>query len=91
MLAADWIAGSRQCYRPDLGLDVEQLFAFLHATQAKAWRRVLGYYGGDETVGRAKFAKRLALELDQRGPLDVLRHGVKDHGIKVSPAFFAPA
>jgi len=29
--------------------------------------------------------------LDQRGPLDVLRHGMKDHGIKLSLAFFAPA
>ena len=39
----------------------------------------------------AKFAQRIAAELDQRGPLDVLRHGVKDHGVKISLAFFAPA
>jgi type I restriction enzyme R subunit len=91
LLAAGWHKGSPKDYRPDLGLDVEQLFAFIHATQATAWAKVLGYYGGDETTGRAKFAERLAAEVDQRGPLDVLRHGLKDHGVKIALAYFAPA
>ncbi|MDM8084886.1 DEAD/DEAH box helicase family protein [Cellulomonas cellasea] len=91
MLAAGWHRGSTQGYRPAWGLDVEQLFAFLTDTQPRAWKKILGYYGGDEAVGRTKFAERLAAELDQRGPLDVLRHGMKDHGVKVSLAFFAPA
>jgi len=91
MLTAGWHKGSPHDYRPDVGLDVVQLFAFIHATQAKAWAKVLGYYGGDETTGRAKFAQHLATELDQRGPLDVLRHGLKDHGVKIAMAFFAPA
>jgi len=91
MLAAGWLKGSAHDYRPQLGLDVEQLFAFLTATQSTAWAKILGYYGGDDAVGRVKFAEHLAAELDQRGPLDVLRHGLKDHGVKVSLAFFAPA
>ena len=91
MLAAGWHRGSSHDYRPDLGLDVDQLFAFVHATQAKAWAKVLGYYGGDEATGRAKFTERLAAEIDQRGPLDVLRHGLKDHGVKIALAYFAPA
>jgi type I restriction enzyme R subunit len=91
LLGAGWHKGSSKDYRPDLGLDVEQLFAFIHATQPKAWAKVLGYYGGDETTGRAKFARRLSEEIDQRGPLDVLRHGLKDHGVKITLAFFAPA
>jgi type I restriction enzyme R subunit len=91
MLAGGWVKGAPHDYRADLGLDVEQLFAFIHATQAMAWAKMLGYYGGDEATGRAKFARHLASELDQRGPLDVLRHGLKDHGVKVSMAYFAPA
>ena len=87
MLAAGWHRGSSKDYRPALGLDVEQLFAFLTATQPTAWAKILGYYGGDDAVGRAKFAEHLAGELDQRGPLDVLRHGLKDHGVKVAMAF----
>jgi type I restriction enzyme R subunit len=91
MLAAGWHKGAPHDYRPDLGLDTAQLFAFLHTTQPKAWAKVLGYYGGDEAAGRAKFAQHLAEAIDQRGPLDVLRHGLKDHGVLVALAFFAPA
>lgn len=43
MLAAGWLKGSPHDYRPQLGLDVEQLFAFLTATQPQAWARILGY------------------------------------------------
>lgn len=91
LLAAGWHRGDKTRYDQVLGLDTEQLFAFIHATQAEAWAKVLGYNGGDEATGQSKFAQRLAAELDQRGPLDVLRHGVKDHGVKIALAFFAPA
>ena len=91
MLAAGWVRGASKDYRPAVGLDVEQLFTFLHATQAEAWGKILGYYGGDETTARTKFAARLADELDARGPLEVLRHGLKDHGVAITLAYFAPA
>ncbi len=38
-----------------------------------------------------KFVKRLAAEIDKRGTVDVLRHGVIDHGVKIRLAFFKPA
>ena len=91
MLASGWLRGSSKDYRPDLGIDVEQLFAFLHATQQRAWTKLLGYHGGHEETARAKFSRALADALDQRGPLDVLRHGLKDHGVRFSLAYFAPA
>src|SRR5690606_1167109 len=90
-LAAGWHRGASKDYDVALGLDTTQLFAFISATQGKAWSKVLGYYGGDEGMGRSKFAQRLAAEIDQRGPLDVLRHGLKDHGVKIDLAYFAPA
>lgn len=36
LLAAGWHQGSPHDYRADLGLDVEQLFAFIRATQQSA-------------------------------------------------------
>ena len=33
----------------------------------------------------------VARELDQRGTLDVLRHGITDHGVKLRLAYFKPA
>ena len=36
------------------------------------------------------FLKRLAAEIDDRGTLDVLRHGVVDQGVTFKLAFFKP-
>jgi type I restriction enzyme R subunit len=47
-------------------------------------------HGGRGGV-RHLFGDRLAKQLDERGTVDVLRHGVNDHGIEVRLAFFKPA
>jgi hypothetical protein len=71
------------------GLDTAELFAFIAETQPKAWERLVAVHGGE---GRAQqFGDRLAKQLDERGTVDVLRHGVNDHGIEVRLAFFKPA
>jgi type I restriction enzyme, R subunit len=72
------------------GLDVAELFAFLAETQPKAWERLVAVHGGPDGA-RAQFAERLAKQLDERGTVDVLRHGVNDHGIEIRIAFFRPA
>jgi type I restriction enzyme, R subunit len=72
------------------GLDVAELFAFIEATQAGEWGRLAKLHGG-EARARERFADRLAKELDARGTVDVLRHGVVDLGIKIRLAFFKPA
>ena len=46
---------------------------------------------GGEAKARERFADRLAKELDARGTVDVLRHGVVDLGVKIRLAFFKPA
>ena len=91
LLAAGWHKSLSANYSPDLGVDTAELFTFIGATQAKAWERLLGYHGGDPNTAQRKFAQRLAAELDARGPLDVLRHGVTDHGVKFRLAYFARA
>jgi type I restriction enzyme R subunit len=78
-------------FDPVRGLDTAELFIFLGATQADAWEDLVKRYGGDRDVAQAKFADRLAVELDRRGAVDVLRHGVVDQGITFKLAYFRPA
>lgn len=72
-------------------LDTAELFSFIGATQVKAWNQLLTLYGGDPNKGQRGFADRLANEIDARGTVDVLRHGVVDLGVTFRLAFFRPA
>ncbi len=74
-----------------LGLDTAELFAFLGATQAREWESLLGRYGNDPDAAQEGFVRRLAAELDRRGSVEVLRHGVVDRGVTLQVAFFKPA
>ena len=78
-------------FDPVLGLDTAELFAFIGATQIQEWESLLGRYGNDPDAAQKGFAKRLAVELDNRGTVDVLRHGVVDLGVTLHLAFFKPA
>jgi type I restriction enzyme R subunit len=73
------------------GLDTVELFAFIHATQATEWARLAKSYGGNEDTARTGFLKRLSDQIDERGTVDVLRHGLVDHGVTMRLAFFKPA
>ena len=77
-------------FNPKLGLDTAELFAFIAETQPAAWKRLLEVHDGPAGVLQ-QFGDRLAKQLDERGAVDVLRHGVNDHGIEVRLAFFKPA
>jgi type I restriction enzyme R subunit len=74
-----------------LGLDLHELFAFIEETQPFEWERLVGVYGNDRASARDGFAKRLSKELDARGTVDVLRHGVVDLGVTIRLAYFKPA
>lgn len=92
LLDSGWHRGDPSGYRRELGLDTGELFAFLGATQADEWGKLLEFYGRDDVDGaQRKFAQRVAKEIDERGALDVLRHGVKDRGVLVQLAYFRPA
>lgn len=71
------------------GVDLDELFAFIGATQSKSWEQLTRLHGRGSTA-KTKFADRLATELDNRGTVDVLRHGVVDHGITIRLAYFRP-
>jgi type I restriction enzyme R subunit len=91
LLARGYIRSSPSYFDPVLGLDTSQLYEFIGATQATEWDSLLGRYGNDPDTAQRGFAKRLAAELDRRGTVDVLRHGVVDLGVTIRLAFFAPA
>lgn len=86
-----WLRSFPSNFDLAFGLDASELFTFIDATQGKAWNALLGRYGNNPDTARRGFAKRLATELDNRGTVDVLRHGVVDLGITIKPAFFKPA
>lgn len=61
-----------------LGLVPSETVAFLRESQPKAWERLEGFYGADVDT---KVVQLVAKSLDQRGTLDVLRHGITDRGV----------
>lgn len=78
-------------FDPELGLNATELFTFLAATQADEWNRLVGRYGGSLEVAQRRFKQRLAKQLDERGTIDVLRHGITDHGVRFRLTYFLPA
>ena len=87
----DKAQGEVRDFDPVRGLDTAELFTFLGATQVELWDEVVKRYGGDPDRAQARFAVRLAGELDKRGVVDVLRHGVVDQGLTLRLAYFRPA
>jgi hypothetical protein len=63
------------------GLDTTELWQFVDATQPEQCAELTKRYGGNAATARSRFADRLSSELDKRGTVDVLRHGVVDQGV----------
>jgi type I restriction enzyme R subunit len=61
---------------------------FLRSTQPDEWAKLAKLHGA---AVEARLVALLVKELDQRGTLDVLRHGITDNGVKLRLAFFRPA
>lgn len=70
------------------GLIPLTIVEFLRTTQPKEWERLGTIHGEDRD---RKIVALIAGELDRRGTLDVLRHGVTDRGVKLRLAYFKPA
>jgi type I restriction enzyme R subunit len=77
-------------FDPGVGLNGTELFTFIGATQQAAWEKLVDRHG-DQPTAQRKLKERVARELDQRGTVDVLRHGVTDLGVHLRLAYFRPA
>ncbi|MEX0972694.1 MAG: type I restriction endonuclease [Solirubrobacterales bacterium] len=74
-----------------LGLDTVELFLFIENTQESQWEKLVKAHGGDEGVAYRKFAQRVAQQIDERGTVDVLRHGVRDQNVEFRLSYRKPA
>jgi type I restriction enzyme R subunit len=81
----------RRDFDARLGFDTEELFAFIEETQGSHWAKLVKAHGGDRGQARQKFARRLAQQIDERGAVDVLRHGVRDQNIEIRLSYRKPA
>jgi type I restriction enzyme, R subunit len=90
LLGHGYEQGSPSDYDTAVGLDTAQLFAFIGATQNEAWERLVQLHG-DRDTAQKRFTERLAKQIDAKGTIDVLRHGVEDLGVRIDLAYFRPA
>lgn len=74
-------------YEDSVGIDVENLVAFIEQTQPKQWKRYLTIHQGDF---KRKLMKRFDEEVNAHGMLYVLRNGIRDRGVTLKVAFFRP-
>ncbi|WP_213451254.1 type I restriction endonuclease subunit R [Rhizomonospora bruguierae] len=91
LLDSGWEEGDKADYRAELGLDTAQLSMFIGATQPNEWNELVTYYGGEQAAAQRGFLKRLDQAIATDGLLDVLRKGVKDHGVRIRVAYFKPS
>jgi type I restriction enzyme, R subunit len=77
-----------ETYDKQLCLLPRVVVEFIEATQPQEWEKLRKQYGAEV---KERFLHRLASEVEKRGVLDVLRHGVKDSGAKLKLAFFRPS
>lgn len=82
-----WILGDPSHFDKHLSLFKTLVLSFIQRSQAKEWEKLKAYYKEDT---ENKFFQRLYKELDLRGTLDVLRHGITDSGVKFKLAYFKP-
>lgn len=88
MLSHGYVKGHQYTYDKAKAVDMPVLISFIQATQPKMWKRYQNVYG-------EKAEKQLYTifqqNVDQRGLVHVLRNGVKDRGMEIRFAYFAPA
>jgi type I site-specific restriction-modification system R (restriction) subunit len=88
LLASGYVAGNPAQFDAKHALDPTTLVQFLKTSQEKEWVKLAAICGGEV---ESKVVGTIARDLDQRGLLDCLRHGVTDRGVKLRLAFFKPA
>lgn len=82
-----WHLGNASDFSRDLAFDKKAVLSFIQTSQSKEWAKLQSYYKDDT---ESKFIQRLFKELDLRGMLDVIRHGITDSGVKFKLAYFKP-
>ena len=94
-----WLVGHASKYNRELALYPEDALAFVKESQPDQWEKYCGIY---PTNTEAKFLERIASQLNKADPnaadkelrtfgtLGVLRHDIKDRGVRFSLCQFKP-
>lgn len=82
-----WHAGEAKNFSRELAFDKTAVLEFVKESQPNEWAKMVSYYKDE---AESKFIQRLFKELELRGMLDVVRHGITDSGIKFKLAYFKP-
>lgn len=82
-----YIKGDMSAYNKEKAIDLVQLICFIKESQPKQWERYIRNYQGES---EKKLYKRLNEEIEEKGLLYVLRHGINDRGVKLNLAYFRP-
>ena len=85
--ANGWHLGNASDFSRDISFDEKAVLSFIQDSQPKEWAKLQTYYKDDT---ENKFIQRLFKELDLRGMLDVIRHGITDSSVKFKLAYFKP-
>lgn len=88
LLTGGYRKGNPATFDAALAIDRPTLIEFLKDSQPDEWSKLASIYGKDVET---KVVENIAANLDQRGMLECLRHGVSDRGVKLRLAFFQPA
>lgn len=88
LLKSGYIKGPSKNFDKEYAIDTKILFEFLEDTQAEKMDKLRQIY---KDQYKLKILKRLNTELNNRGMIDVLRHGIKDYGVYIDLAYFQPA
>jgi type I restriction enzyme R subunit len=86
--AGGYVKGIAANFSKDLAFDKDTVLEFVKSSQPQSWQKLQTIHGPNVET---KFILRLFNELDNRGTLDVLRHGFIDYGVRFKMAFFKPA
>lgn len=82
-----YIESTNKSYDKNYAIDVDCLFNFFETTQKKSIDRLKYIYKNNY---KSKILSNLERELSRRGSIDVIKHGIKDYGVKLELAYFKP-
>lgn len=87
LTAHGWLRGKSSAYDRERALYPEDALGFFQEAYPDQWAKFAKHYPQDTET---KFLDNLARQLQQRGTLDVLRHGYKDRGARIRLCQFRP-
>lgn len=85
-----WIEGDAARYDAVRALYADDVVGWVRDSQPKAWAKLVDVHGSEKAATKG-LLDELEKQLAARGTLDVLRGGLKDRGVTVELACFAPA